>query len=102
MLSNLGKNVILNFSVLLAKDVLPKLATATISPVLDKFEKNKQKSSYNSRTRTHFENKNLDDIKIAEALGITERVKHMLQCYNATYEKGVTKAGKEQEDGILS
>ena len=41
MLSNLGKNVLLNLAVPLAKDVLPKLATTVISCVLEKLKKKK-------------------------------------------------------------
>ena len=39
MLSNLGKNVLLNLAVPFAKDVLPKLATTVISCVLEKLKK---------------------------------------------------------------
>ena len=38
-LGNLGKKVVLDLAVPLAKDVLPKLATKGTSPVLDKFER---------------------------------------------------------------
>ena len=40
-LGKLGKKVLLDLAVCLAKDVLPKLATKATSSVLDKFEKTK-------------------------------------------------------------
>ena len=39
MVDNLDKKALINLSVLLAKDVLPKLATKATNSLLDKFEK---------------------------------------------------------------
>ena len=56
MLGNLGKKALLDLTVCLAKDVLPKLATKATSSILSKFEKNKNKwdRSRKSSKRIHF------------------------------------------------
>ena len=68
----LGKKVLLDLAIPLAKDVLPNLATIATSSVLDKFEKKKKNWTRSSKSRkwTHFiiSNEDEDDIiKIAES-----------------------------------
>ena len=53
-LGNLGKKVLLDLAVPLAKDVFPKLATIATSSILDKFERKMWTRSRKSRKRIHF------------------------------------------------
>ena len=88
MIDKLGKKTLMNFAILLDKDVLPKLATKANSYVLDKFER-KISEKGAARAEKGFNlkasNKDINDIiriiKSLESSSIlidcaTEKVKH--------------------------
>ena len=88
MIDKLGKKTLMNFSILLDKDVLPKLATKANSYVLDKFERKisekgaaRAEKGFNLKASNEDINDIIRIIKSLESSSIlidcvTEKVKH--------------------------
>ena len=88
MIDKLGKKTLMNFAILLDKDVLPKLATKANSYVLDKFERKisekgaaRAEKGFNLKASNEDINDIIRIIKSLESSSIlidcvTEKVKH--------------------------